>query len=69
MGLLLISHDLRQVSRYADRVVVMRRGKVEEQMAAADLAQARSAYTQALWAAQPSAATHGTRLPVYGEAP
>jgi peptide/nickel transport system ATP-binding protein len=38
-------------------------------MAAADLAQARSAYTQALWAAQPSAATHGTRLPVYGEAP
>jgi peptide/nickel transport system ATP-binding protein len=69
MGLLLISHDLRQVSRYADRVVVMRRGKIEEQMAAADLARAQSAYTQALWAAQPSAATYGTRLPVYGEAP
>ena len=69
MGLLLISHDLRQVSRYADRVVVMRRGKIEEQTAAADLARAQSAYTQALWAAQPSAATYGTRLPVYGEAP
>lgn len=69
MGLLLISHDLRQVSRYADRVVVMRRGKIEEQMASADLAQAQSAYTQALWAAQPSARTYGTRLPVYGDAP
>ncbi|AVA23714.1 ABC transporter ATP-binding protein [Rhizobium sp. NXC24] len=69
MGLLLISHDLKQVSRYADRVVVMRRGKIEEQIAAVDLAQAKSAYTQALWAAQPSAATYGTRLPVYREAP
>lgn len=69
MGLLLISHDLRQVSRYADRVVVMRRGKIEEQMASADLAQAQSAYTRALWAAQPSARTYGTRLPVYGDAP
>lgn len=66
MGLLLISHDLQQVSRYADRVMVMRRGKIEEQMASADLANARSDYTRALWAAGPSAATYGTRLPVYG---
>jgi peptide/nickel transport system ATP-binding protein len=69
MGLLLISHDLRQVSRYADRVVVMRRGRIEEEMAAGDLAHARSVYTRALWAAQPSAATYGTQLPVYREAP
>jgi peptide/nickel transport system ATP-binding protein len=69
MGLLLISHDLRQVSRYADRVIVLRRGKIEEQMASGDLAHAQSAYTRALWAAQPSAATYGTRLPVYGETP
>jgi peptide/nickel transport system ATP-binding protein len=66
MGLLLISHDLQQVSRYADRVMVMRHGKIEEQMAAADLANAKSDYTRALWAARPSAATYGTRLPVYG---
>lgn len=67
MGLLLISHDLQQVSRYADRVMVMRKGRIEEQMAAADLAHAQSPYTKALWAARPSAATFGTRLPVYGE--
>ncbi len=69
MGLLLISHDLQQVSRYADRVMVMRRGKIDEQMASADLANAKSDYTRALWAARPSAATYGTRLPVYGEQP
>ncbi|MGZ2381661.1 ABC transporter ATP-binding protein [Rhizobium leguminosarum] len=67
MGLLLISHDLQQVSRYADRVMVMRRGRIEEEMASADLANAKSAYTRALWAARPSAATYGTHLPVYGE--
>ncbi|WP_416064493.1 ATP-binding cassette domain-containing protein [Rhizobium sp. ZK1] len=66
MGLLLISHDLQQVSRYADRVMVMRHGRIEEQMASADLANAKSDYTRALWAARPSAATYGTRLPVYG---
>jgi peptide/nickel transport system ATP-binding protein len=67
MGLLLISHDLQQVSRYADRVMVMHRGRIVEQMAAADLSHARSAYTRALWAARPSSVTYGTRLPVYGD--
>jgi peptide/nickel transport system ATP-binding protein len=65
MGLLLISHDLQQVSRYTDRVLVMRQGRIEEEMASADLANAGSAYTRALWAARPSAATYGTRLPIY----
>lgn len=65
MGLLLISHDLQQVSHYADRVLVMRQGRIEEEMTSADLANAGSAYTRALWAARPSAATYGTRLPVY----
>jgi peptide/nickel transport system ATP-binding protein len=65
MGLLLISHDLQQVSRYADRVMVMRQGRIVEEMAAADLADAKSAYTRALWAARPSASTYGTRLPVF----
>jgi peptide/nickel transport system ATP-binding protein len=66
MGLLLISHDLQQVSRYADRVIVMRRGVIEEEMASVDLASARSGYTRALWAARPSAESYQTRLPVYG---
>ena len=67
MGLLLISHDLQQVSRYAGRVLVMRNGRIEEQMTSADLANAKSGYTRALWAARPSAATYGTRLPVFGD--
>jgi peptide/nickel transport system ATP-binding protein len=67
MGLLLISHDLQQVSRYADRVMVMRHGHIEDQMASADLSRAKSAYARALWAARPSAATYGTQLPVAGD--
>ncbi|MDQ0322923.1 peptide/nickel transport system ATP-binding protein [Pararhizobium capsulatum DSM 1112] len=67
MGLILISHDLQQVSRYADRVIVMRRGEIVERLPASELAQAKSAYTRGLWAARPSAATHGTRLPVFEE--
>lgn len=66
MGLLLISHDLQQVAQFADRAVVMRGGRIEEELASADLANAQSAYTRALWAARPSAKTYGTRLPVYG---
>ncbi|MGV1757330.1 ATP-binding cassette domain-containing protein [Rhizobium sp. A22-96] len=66
MGLLLISHDLQQVSQFADRVMVMRGGRIEEELAATELASAESAYTRALWAARPSAETYGTRLPVYG---
>lgn len=66
MGLLLISHDLQQVLQFADRVIVMRGGRIEEELASADLASAQSAYTRALWAARPSAETYGTRLPVYG---
>ncbi|MBN8950505.1 ABC transporter ATP-binding protein [Rhizobium sp. 60-20] len=66
MGLLLISHDLQQVSQFADRVIVMRGGRIDEELASADLANAQSAYTRALWAARPSAETYGTRLPVYG---
>jgi peptide/nickel transport system ATP-binding protein len=67
MGLLLISHDLQQVARHADRVLVLRRGKLEEELPAAHLDRAASPYTRALWAARPSAATYGTRLPVFEE--
>lgn len=63
VSLLLISHDLQQVSRYADRVLVMRKGEIVDRLPASALANAQSAYTRGLWAARPSAATYGTRLP------
>ena len=63
MSLLLVSHDLQQVSRYADRVLVMRHGEIVDRLGASALADAQSPYTRALWAARPSAATYGTRLP------
>jgi peptide/nickel transport system ATP-binding protein len=63
MSLLLISHDLQQVARYADRVLVMRHGQIVDRLAAAALSDAQSSYTRGLWSARPSAATYGTRLP------
>ncbi|RWX74974.1 ABC transporter ATP-binding protein [Neorhizobium lilium] len=67
MGLLLISHDLALVSRFAERVIVMRAGRIEEELAATALDDARSTYTQSLWRARPSAETYGQRLPVMDE--
>ncbi|HQY42967.1 MAG TPA: ABC transporter ATP-binding protein [Paracoccaceae bacterium] len=48
MGLIFISHDLRLVSRFCDRVLVMYKGRVVEELAARDLMQARHPYTQGL---------------------
>lgn len=48
MGLIFISHDLRLVSSFCDRVLVMYAGRVVEEIAAADLAQAKHPYTQGL---------------------
>jgi peptide/nickel transport system ATP-binding protein len=48
MGLIFISHDLRLVSSFCDRVLVMYAGRVVEQIGAADLAQAQHPYTQGL---------------------
>jgi peptide/nickel transport system ATP-binding protein len=64
MGLLLISHDLQQVSRYCERVLVMYRGRIIDQCAAAELANAQHPYTQTLWSCRPSGRTFGTQLPV-----
>jgi peptide/nickel transport system ATP-binding protein len=48
MGLIFISHDLRLVARFCDRVLVMFKGKVVEELAARDLLNARHPYTQGL---------------------
>jgi peptide/nickel transport system ATP-binding protein len=63
MGLLLISHDLRQVARYCDRVLVMYRGRIVDARSAAELADSPHPYTRLLWSCKPSAATRGTLLP------
>ena len=48
MGLIFISHDLRLVARFCDRVLVMYKGRVVEEIAARDLMQARHPYTRGL---------------------
>jgi peptide/nickel transport system ATP-binding protein len=53
MGLILISHDLRLVASFCDRVLVMYAGRVVEEVTAAGLAQARHPYTRGLLACLP----------------
>jgi peptide/nickel transport system ATP-binding protein len=48
MGLIFVSHDLRLVSSFCDRVIVMYAGKIVEEIAAKDLANAKHPYTQGL---------------------
>ena len=68
--LLLISHDLAVVARLADRVLVMRDGRVVESGdTAALLSGAEHAYTRELVRAVPSAASRGRRLSTPGPAP
>lgn len=63
VGLLLISHDLAVVAEIADRVHVMRAGKVLESGPTAEvLSRPRHVYTRQLIAAVPSATSRGTRL-------
>lgn len=62
-GLLLISHDLSAVAGIADRVIVMRAGRVVESGPTREvLAWPREAYTRQLIAAVPSASSRGSRL-------
>ena len=48
MGLIFISHDLRLVSTFCDRILVMYAGRVVEEIAAGALADARHPYTLGL---------------------
>ena len=48
MALLLVSHDLRMVEGFCDRVLVMHRGRIVDQCAASELSQSTHAYTRSL---------------------
>ena len=54
MGLVFISHDLRLVSQFCDRVVVMYAGRVVETLRAADLDKAQHPYTRGLMECLPT---------------
>ena len=48
MGLVLISHDLRLVSTFCDRILVMYAGKIVEEVSSGALADAKHPYTRGL---------------------
>ena len=48
MGLIFISHDLRLVGRFCDRVLVMYKGRVVEELEAKHLTEAQHPYTRGL---------------------
>ncbi len=64
MGLIFISHDLRLVSSFCDRVVVMYAGKVVEQLPASELSNAGHPYTQGLLDCMPKIGNDRHPLPV-----
>ncbi|MDB5556174.1 MAG: peptide transporter ATP-binding protein [Rhizobium sp.] len=64
MGLIFISHDLRLVSSFCDRVIVMYAGKIVEELKASELPNAKHPYTQGLLNCMPSIGTSRHPLPV-----
>ena len=69
MGLIFISHDLRLVSSFCDRVIVMYAGKIVEELRASELSKARHPYTQGLLKCMPSIGTSPHPLPVLERKP
>jgi peptide/nickel transport system ATP-binding protein len=63
-GLLLISHDLQQVARHCDRVLIMYRGRIVDACPAAALPHSTHPYTRTLWSSRPSGRTYGSELPI-----
>ena len=53
MGLIFVSHDLRLVSSFCDRILVMYAGRVVEELSAGGLAHAKHPYTRGLMACLP----------------
>ena len=69
MGLIFISHDLRLVSSFCDRVIVMYAGRIVEELPAAQLAQAKHPYTQGLLDCMPKIGADRHPLPVLDRKP
>jgi len=63
MGLIFISHDLRLVSSFCDRVLVMYAGRVVEEVRADRLHEARHPYTQGLFRCLPTIEGNAGPLP------
>lgn len=64
MGLILVSHNLDLVGRFCDRVLVMHRGRVVEEVRGSALDQATHPYTRGLLAASPRLDRPMAELPV-----
>jgi len=69
MGLIFVSHDLELVSSFCDRVLVMYAGRVVEEVAARDLANARHPYTRGLMGCLPKLHDDVHPLPVLDRDP
>ncbi|WP_350312330.1 ABC transporter ATP-binding protein [Dickeya fangzhongdai] len=69
MGLLLISHDLPLVVHHCARILVMRQGKLVDELAASRLPDATHPYTRTLWQARPGKHTHRQTLPTAADEP
>jgi peptide/nickel transport system ATP-binding protein len=69
MGLLFISHDLRLVSSFCDRVLVMYQGRIVEQLDSGRLDQAQHPYTQGLLNCLPRLGDSRHPLPVLERRP
>ncbi|MBB5573729.1 MULTISPECIES: ABC transporter ATP-binding protein [Rhizobium] len=69
MGLIFVSHDLRLVSSFCDRVIVMYAGKIVEELKAADLNNAQHPYTRGLLNCMPVIGENRHPLPVLDRKP
>jgi peptide/nickel transport system ATP-binding protein len=69
MGLIFISHDLRLVASFCDRVIVMYAGKIVEQLRADELTRAQHPYTQGLLNCMPKIGADRHPLPVLERKP
>jgi peptide/nickel transport system ATP-binding protein len=69
MGLIFISHDLRLVSSFCDRVIVMYAGRIVEEIRASELARAEHPYTRGLLNCMPVIGAGRHPLPVLDRRP
>jgi peptide/nickel transport system ATP-binding protein len=69
MGLIFISHDLRLVSSFCDRVIVMYAGRIVEELPATELANAEHPYTRGLLNCMPEIGAGRHPLPVLDRRP